>query len=67
MSVDRTELRDLAEAESGRVRRMAAMYSEWAERCGVADWPLGVGKWSFPGMAEDGTFDMRGNGHVVPR
>ena len=67
MSVDRTEMHDLAGAESGRVRSMAAMYGEWAERCGVAGWPLGVGEWSFSGMKEDGTFDMRGNGHIVPR
>lgn len=67
MSVDRTELHDLAESETGRVQRMAAMYSEWAGRCGVAEWPVGAGKWSFAGMKEDGTFNMRGNGHVVPR
>ena len=67
MSVDRTELHDLADTEPGRVRSLSTEYAAWAEKCGVAEWPLGTGEWSFPGMKEDGTFDMRGNGHVVPR
>ena len=67
MSADRTEQSDLSESETKRVRNMAAMYQEWSERCGVVEWPPGVGEWSFPGMERDGTFNMRGNGHVVPR
>jgi hypothetical protein len=46
---------------------MTVMYKKWAERCGVVDWPPGVGDWSFPDLADDGTFNMRGNGHIVPR
>jgi len=67
MSADRTEQSDLSESETKRVRNMAAMYQEWSERCGVVEWPPGVGEWSFPGMERDGTFNMRGHGHVVPR
>lgn len=37
---DRTELDDLAEGEKGRVERMTAIYEEWAERCGVLEWPI---------------------------
>ena len=66
MSEDRTELHNLAATESVRVRSMSASYEEWAARCNVADWPFSVGDWSFPGMADDGTFDMRGHGHVIP-
>jgi arylsulfatase len=35
MTDDRTELHDLAEMDPDRVRRMAAMYDRWADRCGV--------------------------------
>ena len=66
MSEDRTELHSLAATESVRVRSMSASYEEWAARCNVADWPFSVGDWTFPGMADDGTFDMRGHGHVIP-
>ena len=40
MSEDRTELDDLAEREKGRVEEMIGIYGEWAERCGVLEWPL---------------------------
>lgn len=35
MDADRTELNDLAARHPDRVRDMAAMYDEWAARCGV--------------------------------
>lgn len=34
----RTELNDLAEKNRPQVAKMAAMYAEWAERCGVLPW-----------------------------
>ena len=63
---DRTELRDLAEREAGRVQRMARLYREWAARCEVLPWPISAGEWKFPGMRADGTFYMRGkHGHMI--
>ncbi len=44
MNEDRTELKDLAAANPGEVRRMAALYQEWAGRCGVLPWPPGKGE-----------------------
>jgi len=38
MVADRTEMHDLAAAEPGRVREMAHMWQEWAERCVVEPW-----------------------------
>ena len=38
IDADRTEMHDLAAAEPERVERMAAMWSEWAERVGVIEW-----------------------------
>lgn len=35
MAADRTELNNLADRQPERVREMAAMYEEWARRCGV--------------------------------
>jgi arylsulfatase len=35
LDADRTELHDLATADPGRVRDMAALYDDWAKRCGV--------------------------------
>jgi len=35
LKTDRTETNDLAEEQPDRVRRMAAAYQAWAERCGV--------------------------------
>ena len=35
MDADRTELNDLAAQHPDRVRQMAAMYDDWAQRCGV--------------------------------
>lgn len=35
MQADRTELNDLAATQPDRVRQMAAMYQDWADRCGV--------------------------------
>ena len=40
MEADRTELHDLAHARPERVAAMAAMYSVWADRCGVQPWPM---------------------------
>jgi arylsulfatase A-like enzyme len=39
MEADRTELHDLAAGEPERVRRMAALYEQWAKRVGVRKWP----------------------------
>ena len=41
MEEDRTELHDLAGREPDRVKEMVALYREWADRCGVLEWPLG--------------------------
>ena len=38
MHRDRTELRDLAAARGGEVRRLARLYDDWARRCGVVPW-----------------------------
>lgn len=46
---DRTELRDLSETEKGRVRTMARMYEEWADRCGVRPWPVRSDVTASPG------------------
>jgi len=35
MDADRTELQNLAQVHPDRVREMAALYDEWAARCGV--------------------------------
>ena len=40
MEEDRTETNDLAGSGKGRVKDMAKAYDEWANRCGVLDWPL---------------------------
>jgi arylsulfatase len=37
---DRTERRDRADDERGRVRAMSAAYDAWAARCGVRPWPV---------------------------
>jgi len=38
MEADRTELDDLASAHPERVKKMAAMYQQWAKRCNVEPW-----------------------------
>jgi arylsulfatase len=38
MVEDRTELRNLAEADPGRVAELGKLYDAWAARCGVAPW-----------------------------
>jgi arylsulfatase A-like enzyme len=38
MAEDRTELNDLAGKNRPQVEKMAAMYDEWAARCGVRPW-----------------------------
>jgi arylsulfatase A-like enzyme len=40
MEADRTELHDLAMQEPEKVRRMAALYEQWAKRVGARRWPL---------------------------
>jgi len=44
MIEDRTELHDLADAQPERVEEMKRLYGGWAERCGVAAWPLNPGE-----------------------
>ena len=41
MEADRTELNDLAGSEPARVAVMERVYLEWAERCGVQEFPVG--------------------------
>jgi len=38
MVADRTELNDLAAAKDEQVRELAALYDQWAARCGVVPW-----------------------------
>ncbi|UCC65304.1 MAG: arylsulfatase, partial [Anaerolineae bacterium] len=38
MVKDRTELNDLAAKNEPRVKKMEAMYAEWAKSCGVLPW-----------------------------
>ena len=38
LAADRTELRNLAEADPGRVRALAESYAAWAARVGVVPW-----------------------------
>ena len=38
MHADRTEMRDLALGQPGRVKDMIARYNEWASHCGVLPW-----------------------------
>lgn len=65
---DRTELNNLADAESARVAEMSKSYAEWAQNAGAQPWPPGKqGSWQFPGMNNDGSFNMRGHGHIIPR
>ncbi len=40
ISRDRVELKDLADVEKARVTMMTQMYESWANRAGVAPWPL---------------------------
>ena len=44
MVTDRTELNDLADRNKPVRDRLAGMYNEWAERCGVLPWPLTPGQ-----------------------
>ena len=68
LSEDRTELDDLADGDRDRVSELSGMYAEWMERAMVGQWPPGDrGSWQFPGMNDDGTFRMRGRGHIIPR
>ena len=68
LSENPTELDDMAAGESDRVAEMSGMYADWMARAKVSDWPPGEhGKWGFTGMNDDGTFQMRGHGHIIPR
>lgn len=68
LSRDRTELDDLSAGEGDRVAELSGMYAEWMARAQVGEWPPGDrGSWQFPGMNDDGTFNMRGRGHIIPR
>jgi len=40
LAEDRTETRDLAEAEPERLERLRTKYRAWAAKCGVEPWPL---------------------------
>ncbi len=41
LEADRTETRDLGASFPDRVQEMTALYHHWAQRCGVAAWPVG--------------------------
>ena len=38
MAADRTESNDLAGSQPGKVKELAALYADWAKRCGVLPW-----------------------------
>jgi arylsulfatase len=38
MEIDRTELNNLAAKNPGKVKELAMLYHDWAERCGVLPW-----------------------------
>ncbi|NUN95020.1 MAG: arylsulfatase [Candidatus Omnitrophica bacterium] len=38
LEADRSEMHNLADADPDRVARLAALYEDWAERCGARDW-----------------------------
>lgn len=40
MNEDRSELNDLSHGDQTRVRELARLHEEWAERCGVQPWPI---------------------------
>ncbi|MEW4570007.1 arylsulfatase [Tautonia sp. JC769] len=40
LALDRTELNNLADAHPQTVAELSALYDAWAERCGVAPWPI---------------------------
>jgi len=40
MNEDRSELIDLSHGDQTRVRELARLHAEWAERCGVQPWPV---------------------------
>ncbi len=40
LEADRTEMHDLAKAMPDRVKKLAALWQQWAERVGVQPWPL---------------------------
>lgn len=44
MAADRTELHDLAKERGEDVKRLAAAWQGWAERCNVRPWVKGAGK-----------------------
>jgi len=46
MLEDRTELSNLVDGESDRVRGMLNSYKEWMERCEVQNWPLPGHLWN---------------------
>lgn len=40
LEADRTEMHDLAAAEPGKVKHLAALWAAWARRVGAQPWPL---------------------------
>lgn len=65
---DRTELNNLADGDGDRVSELVSLYADWMQRTGAVDWPPGAGgSWQFPGLNVNGTFQMRGHGHIIPR
>jgi len=46
LQTDRTEMNDLSEKYPDRVKEMAAVYDEWAQRCGVVPWKEITSGWA---------------------
>ena len=40
LALDRTEVNNLADEHPETVVELSALYDSWAERCGVAPWPI---------------------------
>ena len=53
MELDRTELRDLADEQPARVRGLAALWEEWAERAEVIPWQRVLELYARRGQGEE--------------
>jgi len=53
MELDRTELRDVSTDQPRRVRELAALWSEWAERSDVIPWQRILDLYTRRGRTEE--------------
>jgi arylsulfatase len=53
MGLDRTELRDVADEQPARVRELAALWEEWAERAEVIPWQRVLDLYERRGQSEE--------------